>query len=360
MADPYERLAEAQGLYAQAWKRQGDAARQVLGGIAANAPVSSLEIGNYGGWFAPTPASLALTGRRMLDAFAAPFSAVQQGRFDDPAILDILPFGGMTVYHGSPHKWTPEPTHPKGRFRLDKIGTGEGAQAYGWGAYFAEKKGTADFYASSLSASQAAGMRGGSRALGVRGKQENKIMQSLRGAYRGRANKFPNDAHFRDIPSFYNARADYMSGKYGDEARKGYESAMGQLEAFFPPQIYQLDIPDELIEGRLLDWDKPLSEQPEAVQRALAEKLDELVHTNTQVRVLRDTRLAEGKELSGSDIMASLRRVYGNEHASTVMRELGIPGLRYYDAGSRTAQEGTRNLVIWDQDILDAAKILED
>ena len=34
------------------------------------------------------------------------------------------------AYHGTPHKVD--------RFRTDKIGTGEGAQAYGWGLYFAE------------------------------------------------------------------------------------------------------------------------------------------------------------------------------------------------------------------------------
>ena len=33
---------------------------------------------------------------------------------------------------------------PAGRFRLDKIGTGEGAQAYGWGLYFAENQGIAE------------------------------------------------------------------------------------------------------------------------------------------------------------------------------------------------------------------------
>jgi hypothetical protein len=43
------------------------------------------------------------------------------------------------AHHGTPHVFAPEPGFPHGRFRLDKMGTGEGAQAYGWGVYFASK-----------------------------------------------------------------------------------------------------------------------------------------------------------------------------------------------------------------------------
>ena len=43
--------------------------------------------------------------------------------------LGLAPMG-WTAYHGSPHKFD--------KFQLDKIGTGEGAQAYGHGLYFAD------------------------------------------------------------------------------------------------------------------------------------------------------------------------------------------------------------------------------
>ncbi len=46
------------------------------------------------------------------------------------------------VYHGSPHAFD--------QFKLDKIGTGEGAQAYGHGLYFAENPGVAKQYAAQL------------------------------------------------------------------------------------------------------------------------------------------------------------------------------------------------------------------
>ena len=48
----------------------------------------------------------------------------------------------LKAYHGSPHDFD--------RFDLSKIGTGEGAQAYGHGLYFAEKEAVARSYRDSL------------------------------------------------------------------------------------------------------------------------------------------------------------------------------------------------------------------
>ena len=50
------------------------------------------------------------------------------------------------AYHGSPHKFKV--------FRTDKIGMGEGVQAYGWGMYFASKKEIAEFYRDALTSTQ--------------------------------------------------------------------------------------------------------------------------------------------------------------------------------------------------------------
>ena len=47
---------------------------------------------------------------------------------------------GATVYHGSPHRFD--------KFDLSKIGTGEGAQKYGHGLYFADSRDVARSYQS--------------------------------------------------------------------------------------------------------------------------------------------------------------------------------------------------------------------
>ncbi|MFN9110521.1 MAG: hypothetical protein ACK5XN_10680, partial [Bacteroidota bacterium] len=62
--------------------------------------------------------------------------------------------GGLSqteAYHGSPYKFD--------KFTTEKIGTGEGAQAFGWGLYFTDLEGIARGYASAISASKTTGGR---------------------------------------------------------------------------------------------------------------------------------------------------------------------------------------------------------
>lgn len=49
----------------------------------------------------------------------------------------------MTAWHGTPHTFD--------KFSTSAIGTGEGAQAYGWGLYFAGAKDVAEWYRDKLS-----------------------------------------------------------------------------------------------------------------------------------------------------------------------------------------------------------------
>nr|HPL80663.1 hypothetical protein [Burkholderiaceae bacterium] len=71
-------------------------------------------------------------------------------RAEDVSRGGAAPFstGGSAVfqraYHGTPYRGIE-------RFSTDAIGTGEGAQAYGWGLYFASKREVADFYRRKLS-----------------------------------------------------------------------------------------------------------------------------------------------------------------------------------------------------------------
>ena len=52
-----------------------------------------------------------------------------------------------TLKHGSPHMFAAEEGAPFGRFRDDKMGSGEGAQAFGWGHYLTNREGIAKSYA---------------------------------------------------------------------------------------------------------------------------------------------------------------------------------------------------------------------
>lgn len=55
-------------------------------------------------------------------------------------IVEKLTRESLTLYHGSPHKFD--------KFSTEHMGTGEGAQAFGWGLYFTELQDIAQHYAS--------------------------------------------------------------------------------------------------------------------------------------------------------------------------------------------------------------------
>lgn len=261
------------------------------------------------------------------------------------------------AYHGSPHKFE--------LFDLSKIGTGEGAQAFGWGLYFAENKGTAkdyQFINSSISPDEV--------------KYKGKKISTLYAAA-VRAQDAANRTDDRAAQSKANAEAYFweslMTRTHPDKAIQDAldpDSGWPELEAFARGikrekfvgiedvgSLYEVDIPDEAV-ARMLDWDKPLSEQPESVRSALDKLLDSGRLDKESVRAIRgnDSPGAVIYRLIASDLKGPVQAMDSYPGAKTASEELGkigIPGLRYLDAGSRDAGDGTRNVVIWDQDVLD-------
>jgi hypothetical protein len=102
---------------------------------------------------------------------------------------------------------------------------------------------------------------------------------------------------------------------------------------------------DPLSDKHFLDWDKPLSEQSPEVQAALA-KLDP------------DTYHPSGDDFDPSEVGQMVysripRGASGDPRIpSNRLRELGIPGIRYLDGGSRGAGQGTSNYVTFSDDLV--------
>jgi len=67
---------------------------------------------------------------------------------EDQLERDDLQKLAQILYHGTPWIWEPEPGYPFGRPRLDKLGTGEGVGAYGWGFYTTAVISVAEHYRS--------------------------------------------------------------------------------------------------------------------------------------------------------------------------------------------------------------------
>jgi len=242
------------------------------------------------------------------------------------------------AFHGTPHKVD--------RFSLDKIGTGEGVQAYGWGLYFAESKGVAKSYKEKLTHGKRmdAAISDDRRIEAMnRLYEHNKLKPTPTGP--------PKVKGWGALPS-YTAKEQAELDQWEDEhyrlTKEQTEieaTALEDAKARFPGNIYTVDLlPDE---GDFLDWDKPLSEQSAKVKAALGKQA---------------TRSITGRELYeliGKDWSSSYayRPVGGPRKASKWLSDAGIPGIKYLDGQSRDGGEGTRNYVIFDDKLV---KILEE
>lgn len=250
---------------------------------------------------------------------------------------------GKIVYHGSPHKFD--------AFDMSKIGTGEGAQAYGHGLYFAENPKVAQDYAVNLSAKQG----------NVGGSVGNKQIANFYSALENKAAKLPpkeaapiyNQLDLLERLGFNELPADVLN--YAKESYGAASPEVAWLTKEIMPKykgagnLYKVDLPDEHI-AKMLDWDKPLSQQTSQEMKdafnGIIKKYPEL--KEKFVQAYRDKQPGNIYYSILNDYRKSGDLAKNQLFASDVLREAGIPGIRYLDQGSRTAGEGTSNFVVFD------------
>jgi hypothetical protein len=314
--------------------------RTLLGGSSAGAP--SEQMGGMFGFPTATGAKLA--------ALLANKAAV-------PAV-GLL---GQLVYHGTPHTFS--------KYDLSKIGTGEGAQAFGRGVYFADAQNTGKTYQQTLAQYQWADAKVVAAELpkAFQGSSDNarKIIDDIQQALKS-----------GDIKN----GSEYLKAfDVSPALQPAYKKAGQLMDA--KGNLYAQDLPDEVL-PKMLQWDKPLSEHPESVQKALAhitaaEPVDGMALTGGgKLRITNsedfgrkyflemgdskfplaeaDVKNLVGSGADGKSIYQALITQLGSDQAaSEYLKSRGIPGLSYLDQGSRTAGKGTMNHVIWDQALLD-------
>jgi hypothetical protein len=228
----------------------------------------------------------------------------------------------IRAWHGTPYRGI-----EKTGFKLNKIGTGEGAQAYGHGIYFASSRGVAEAYQKEVKDS------GRILRLNAEMSRLAKIMAA--------------DA----VPGGYRQ---YRTDE-GRRAAQEYDRMMDERisVASDQGQLYRQDLPVE--ESDLLDWDAPLDDQPEKVRDAL-KATDWYAYAEESAEIRAASR---GENASGQGIYQWLTEDYTPQEASELLQAAGIPGLRYLDGNSRNAGEGSHNYVIWDESLLtpEAAQI---
>ena len=285
-------------------------------------------------------------GMAMAAASAIPGERLAKllGKFD-PTRLEL------DVYHGTPHRFEPTEANPLGEFDASKIGTGEGAQAYGHGVYYAENPEVAKGYQSSLSADR------GFSFEGKTGLTRAEVQDMVNAKYgKGYLDNILRPSGVAD--SFIDDMVTGVSrpeGAYpkqykpGSERAKLYDELRGKITHASPGSLYKADLPDEMID-RMLDWDKPLSKDaPQAVKDAF----NKLAKDYPELKDKLFAAYREGKPGSHyysllNDYAKTGDLVKNQSFASDALRQAGIPGIKYLDAGSRgQGGSGTRNFVVF-------------
>lgn len=285
--------------------------RPTLGGILAYVDNLKRKVGR-------NLSDLVTNPNMYAEKVAARLPQTVQQMANDPS--NYIPGGGLvaqTAWHGSPHKFS--------KFDLGKIGTGEGAQAYGHGLYLAESPKVAQGYQEALARDPERFFVGGQEV----------ISRQINGP--------PLDV------SNPKTAAIFYAGKDGEKAARKYfksqgswgQKAIAELDAMngapitreAPGHLYKTDIPDEAV-ARFLDWDKPLSQQ----ESALA-SLKKAGYGRTDTPGVTGGYYAPKTQEEIDNLLAA-----------------GIPGIRYLDGGSRSAGQGSSNFVVFDPEMI---RILE-
>jgi len=115
----------------------------------------------------------------------------------------------------------------------------------------------------------------------------------------------------------------------------------------------------------MLDWDKPLSKQAPGVLEAFTKSDARYGPLNGRASILDPTSPIDGqtayRDLTNALVDSQVRRGStgaADKISADYLRQLGIPGIRYLDGGSRGAGSGTSNFVVFpgNEDLL---RILE-
>lgn len=271
------------------------------------------------------------------------------GNFDprNPGILE------QSAYHGTPHRGID-------KFTTDKIGTGEGFQAFGWGLYFTNKRDIAEWYREKLTEKNAATglvteVDGKSLKDYLAGVEVShplvraKVSSALRDKRTVAQAKAMAEAERAKFEASNPPAAEKTNAIYA-EVQKVLDGLAGAEITYKEPdrgQLYEVELPDD---ENLLLWDKPLGQQPEKVRKALKDSglAKELKDNLSDYSSPMGTR---GK-LLGENIYAYLQWKLGSDKAASErLRGLGVLGTNY-PAGTIAGNKNSRarNYVVFSGD----------
>lgn len=244
----------------------------------------------------------------------------------------------QSAWHGSPFHFD--------KFTLDHIGRGEGAQAYGWGLYFAGNKEVAEYYREKLAESsneppqrfyKGTKLTPGSpeyhAATLLSRTDRTRTLVSARKEVAGwiKEEQDKNDPRSAHLIRDWQKTLDLLNeAKY----KKDFTEK--------PPagKLYEVEIPEDDV---LLDWDKPWSEQSELVKKFVVEYFKGKAKPHLTGKDIYFSVVMEQPSAAGG-----VQGVVPMKEASLFLNSYGIKGIKYLDGTSRDKGSGFYNYVIFD------------
>ena len=313
-------------------------------------PNSNLnKMADFGGDFAIIPGvgTAAMKGAKMVGQEIADRVATGQklmpGLFSEPQMA--MP---LTAWHGSPYKFI--------EFDSCKIGTGEGAQAYGHGLYLAENPKVAKEYRNVLTGNHNLDQFNPTvngeiidtpvvKAIIRNGGNPEQFIKDMQPKLKALENKLSQANKDELLPGI----SDYDMAKMDLDR---HQSMVNEASKYIGKNVkneplgnlYKVDLPDEHIE-KMLDWDKSWKQQPKNVQDAI--NIDNLL------------KYYKTEDLPTSQVLYHANQNRSPKDFAKFLSDKGVPGIKYLDEQSRATGEGTRNFVIFpgNEHILDIQEI---
>lgn len=269
----------------------------------------------------------AETSSRIYDAYVKN-KAAKTGRSVEDVYGDIELTGEgengleqVDAYHGSPYSFD--------RFTTEKIGTGEGAQAFGWGLYFTDIKNIAETYAKTLAQAKSNADAIAQYVYGTSytNKQVYEIMKMpiynqsdlIKEAYKKKVERI-NLKEAGDFKNHLLETQDKLSQRLISEANQ------------VSPILYKVSLHEgkQPSEYNWLEWDKKVpSEQSDKIIKSLKESGFDAKKT----ALLYDAGFGDKEELrslKSKDLYGKLSELLGGDkQASLFLLEAGIDGIKY-------------------------------
>jgi hypothetical protein len=337
----------------------------------------------------------------------ADLAAMQAADAKDASVRDKIPEEEITVFHGTPSEfpsvsevvslktgervlvdkkqypdWTQHPdlepadyefvkNHELGAFDSSKIGTGEGAQAFGHGLYFAERKGTAESYQKGLA--KGAQIDGGKPAIGFDVEDYSADYFDGKPSFSGssprgillqkvkelkQSGEPVREAALKEIDQRIKEVEGVEGGNANDrllglkDLRKLVEEEDLSKFKYEKGSLYEVKIkarPEEFLE-----LDDVIGEQDQPF-------VERIFDSNPKLQGLLES--AEnyytplGENATGYSVLRMLEESFEPQEYARILNKAGIKGFKYKDAQTRFSKKGaTYNYVVFDDKIVDIAK----